>query len=300
MGNLDLNNNDIINVADLHAETISSPNSPDVYANGQRLVLAAQPNATPNSAAGKAAPVPVTDSVIQIGPSTYARGGVVFYGNDATGNALAKAGAIASMGQYGPLPHEPGSNGPPGPAVNCSDFQPSGNGLQDSNYGFKISKHFTLQQLIVGSNLIVGQQGRTAVQIACALKALATNILDPIYDHQPFIINSGFRTLANNSSTAGASKTSDHLIGCAADITVQHGADGPNLDLYKWIIKSGLPFSQIIAYQNSSSGQYSQWIHVAFNGAHPSGGFRCAYKPQGGTYSAGGNSGENLPAILKP
>ena len=66
---------------------------------------------------------------------------------------------------------------------------------------------------------------------------------------------SGYRSKELNDAVGG-SKTSDHLIGAAADITT------PEVDLetlFEWIIQEGLPFRQVIFYPQQ------QFIHISIN-----------------------------------
>ena len=299
-GSMDLANNNIINAGDVHATSISSPLSPDVLANNQPIVIQTTPTSqSPSTSAGANAVVPITEKPIQIGPSTFSQGGIVFYGQDSVGAALARDAETASMGEYGALPHELPCNDPPGKPAQCSDFHLNGDGLLDSDYMLKISQHFILRQLCVNSN-IVSQLGLTAKDIGCNLKALAVNVLDPVWNHQQFRINSGFRSLAHNLDVAGSAKNSDHLTGAAADITT--GTTEGDIALFKWIISSGIPFSCII-YE---SGVNTKWIHIAFNGHKHDGtgslsrDTRCMWKPIGQAYQWGGYQGEKLPPELRP
>ena len=303
---LDLAGNNITNVSDLSTNTISKPISPDVFANGRAIVLSAEPKTSPDTSAGKAAPVPITMDPIQIAPSTFAQNGVVYYSSDSTGKALIKSSELNDMGQYGPLPHEPPFNGKYNPVVDCGIFKDSGTGLETSDYNLQISRYFNLRYLCPREN-IVAQRGRTSSQIACSLKDLASKILDPIYDHYKFIVSSGFRSVENNSSTTStsgqsASTTSDHCIGCAADIQLMgtNGSDySQNVNMFKWIINNGIPFSQLIIYDDQT-GKTGRLVHIAFNGKIINSTVRICYAPVGGGYIYGGQNGESLPANLRP
>lgn len=71
-------------------------------------------------------------------------------------------------------------------------------------------------------------------------------------------ITSGYRSPAYNAKVGGASKTSDHMRGVAADIQV---AGMAARTVYETLKSSGMDFRQVI-YERSGS---SQWVHVSFN-----------------------------------
>jgi uncharacterized Zn-binding protein involved in type VI secretion len=153
----------------------------------------------------------------------------------------------------------------------------------------QISKYFTLAD---AKMTFVAQRGFTAQQIACNWVNLCVKILDPVYDNFKFKkgpLNSGFRTLTYNRQI-GSKDTSDHTKGAAADISL--GSQEMNKVMFKWILSSNLPFSQLIFEGN--------WVHVAFNGNGPKGNARVMYTYTGRRPISAGNNGENLPADLKP
>jgi GH24 family phage-related lysozyme (muramidase) len=124
---------------------------------------------------------------------------------------------------------------------------------------FALSKNFTLGALTKnGSRPIIPQQGASIQEIVCNLKGLSENCLEPIRNMYPnMILTSGFRRPGDVSAS---SKTSDHYIGCAADIVI------PNLDRaghYEAIqkIQATVPYDQLLLeYQGAST----VWIHVSF------------------------------------
>ncbi len=82
-------------------------------------------------------------------------------------------------------------------------------------------------------------------------------VLDPLREAygKPITTNSGYRSPALNKVTKGASKTSQHMTGEAADITVKSKEGN------KWLfdyIKDNLPYDQLIDEYNYS------WVHVSF------------------------------------
>jgi len=124
---------------------------------------------------------------------------------------------------------------------------------------FILSKNFTLSALTKNnSRPIIAQQGLSIQEIVCNLKGLAENCLEPIRNLYPnMVITSGFR---RPEDVVGSSKTSDHYLGCAADIVI------PNFDReghYEAIqkIQKVIPYNQLLLeYQGSNT----VWIHVSF------------------------------------
>ncbi len=109
--------------------------------------------------------------------------------------------------------------------------------------------------------------GLTDPKVGPALAALASTILDPIRDHvgRPIRVNSGYRSPALNAATPGASKTSQHVLGQAADIAIVGGSEADLWALWRWIgWESGLSFGQVIfedARPDDPTG--GAWIHVS-------------------------------------
>lgn len=124
---------------------------------------------------------------------------------------------------------------------------------------FTLSNNFTLGIMTKnGSRPVVAQQGLSIQEIVCNLKGLAENCLEPIKNLYPnMVITSGFR---RPGDVPNSSKTSDHYLGCAADIII------PNLTRqghYEAIqqIQALIPYDQLLLeYQGSST----TWIHVSF------------------------------------
>lgn len=122
-----------------------------------------------------------------------------------------------------------------------------------------ISPNFRLRDLTGGKALPLEYVGLKDVEIACNLKALATNVLEPIKAKYPnMIINSGWRTII----AKGAGAKSDHPKGMAADISFSK-LFVPLVDVAKDIAKTVPCGQMILEYTANSSG----WIHVSFGGA---------------------------------
>lgn len=69
---------------------------------------------------------------------------------------------------------------------------------------------------------------------------------------KPVMINSGFRSKAVNDSV-GSKDTSQHRIGCAADLRVPGMTPD---EVVRAIIASGLPYDQIIR-------EFDSWTHIS-------------------------------------
>lgn len=163
----------------------------------------------------------------------------------------------------------------------------------DSDLTTQVSKYFKLSDCKMVPIDVPDVTSATATvltkcQVAQNWTNLCNSILDPVYEKYKFKINSGFRTVKYNQSI-GSKDTSDHCTGCAADISIGRGED--NIPLFKYILKSGLPFSQLIYEGN--------WVHVAFNGKGPKGAAKIMYTFDGKNPQIAGQNGENLPTQLK-
>lgn len=120
-------------------------------------------------------------------------------------------------------------------------------------------KYFTIKELCKSS---IGKakniDNTPDSKILKNLKQLIDNILDPLRKEygKPIIVNSGYRCPALNEAVGG-SKTSHHMLGLAADITV--GSPIKNKQLFDLIQKLDLPYDQLI------DEKQFQWVHVSFS-----------------------------------
>ena len=111
-----------------------------------------------------------------------------------------------------------------------------------------------------------GTKQFTAQEIVCNLKALCVNILGPVNENIVRIgkacsLNSGYRNYVPN----GGSVTSQHLIGCAVDLSI-----GGNFG-YKVMFDAAnklagiLPYDQLLLeYRDRNDGRIN-WIHISYN-----------------------------------
>ena len=124
-----------------------------------------------------------------------------------------------------------------------------------------LSRHFTLAELTRSQTAererIPNQPGSGETDLLCAL---CTAVLDPLRDAvgRPIKVNSGYRGPALNRRIGG-STSSQHMQGKAADI---QSPGTQVLELFKLVIRLGLPFDQII-YE--AQNENTKWVHVSHN-----------------------------------
>ena len=97
-------------------------------------------------------------------------------------------------------------------------------------------------------------------QVLGNIKALVLNVLDPLRARigRPIIITSGYRSQRVNE-LVGGSKTSQHLLGKAADIHIQ-GYTPQQMDMVYRTIQMYYDFDQLIFYPSKNI------IHISWNG----------------------------------
>jgi len=121
----------------------------------------------------------------------------------------------------------------------------------------QLTAHFTLDELTRSE--LASRQGLDNTPDALTvgnLTALCGNILEPLRLKldKPIQILSGYRSHVVNLKIGGA-KTSQHLIGQAADIIVS----GMSVqELFDFIVSAGLPFDQVIQ-------EFDTWVHVSYS-----------------------------------
>lgn len=119
-------------------------------------------------------------------------------------------------------------------------------------------KFFTIKELCRSKTAKeYGIDNTPTPQAVESMTRLIEVVLDPLREAygKPIKVNSGFRSKELNDVLPGASKTSQHMRGEAADITV-YTKEGN-----KWLfdyIKNNLPFDQLI-----NEYDYS-WVHVSY------------------------------------
>lgn len=120
-----------------------------------------------------------------------------------------------------------------------------------------LSPHFTLAELTVSQTASrKGLDNTPPAAVISALRGLCVNLLEPIRTGlgKPVVVTSGYRSPAVNRA-CGGSKTSQHVLGQAADFTVP---DMSNMELARWI-RDHCQYDQLI-YEFGESG----WIHASW------------------------------------
>jgi hypothetical protein len=116
----------------------------------------------------------------------------------------------------------------------------------------QLSEHFTLEELTATShrqfdNTPNASELANLVRLAAFLEQVKTAL-----GGKPVMINSGFRSKAVNDSV-GSRDTSQHRIGCAADIRVPGMT--PN-EVVKAIMASDIGYDQLIR-------EFDSWTHIS-------------------------------------
>ena len=122
-----------------------------------------------------------------------------------------------------------------------------------------LSPHFTFEELTRTSQTALQATNRAEAQAFLpALRELAAMLETPRrWFDRPMKINSGFRGPAVNAATSGASPTSQHSLGQAADIEIP-GVD--DAELHRWIVmESGLRYGQCILERPPGRS----WVHLS-------------------------------------
>lgn len=119
------------------------------------------------------------------------------------------------------------------------------------------SRYFSLEELVNTSittiaNNIPGWDSLENLLILCE------KILDPLREAygKPIIVNSGYRSRYVNHVVGGVS-SSQHLLGCAADLSVNSNSSLP--ELFDLVQELNLPFDQLIYYKKR------HFIHVSWS-----------------------------------
>ncbi len=154
------------------------------------------------------------------------------------------------------------------------------------NDNIRLSTHFQLGQLSSHAKLskcaVRPFNGLSTDQIVQNLQLLAQNCLEPMFKKNPTIwVNSGFRSYVPKSP--GASKTSQHMLGQAADCQFRIAASD-YYDLAVWC-KNNLPaYDQLILEYSGNN----PWIHISYDKTKANGGRKDVKtcKP-GGSYMSG-------------
>ncbi len=119
----------------------------------------------------------------------------------------------------------------------------------------KLGKYFSLSELTRTNKNLPNVPNSEQIE---NLKKLVENVLDPLREKygKPIRINSCFRSQAVNKAVKGA-VNSEHLSGCAADITA--GNKTENCILFQ-LIRDKIP-----AWRQLIDEKDYQWVHISYN-----------------------------------
>ena len=123
-------------------------------------------------------------------------------------------------------------------------------------------KYFTIKELCKSATASAkGIDNSPSSEVINNLTLLVDKILDPLRVKygKPITVNGAYRCPELNAAVGG-SKTSQHMTGQAADITV--GTPDQNKKLFQLIIDMNLPFDQLIDEKNF------RWVHVSYSPRH--------------------------------
>lgn len=210
--------------------------------------------------------------------------GIIYYDDTPEGHKAAAEDQQATQGggDVGEATQPPSEEPFPPSTTDCSTYTDALWDTACSNY-YKFA-HMKYKPQANGS--------LTAAHVACNWQKLCKNILDPIKKEFPGLsISSGYRSPSYNASIGG-SNSSDHVYACAADIQLLSGDAVENAKkLFKWIGKSGLPYSQIIFE--------GRWVHIAHGGRSSSSTKVLVTRNGKAPYQNGSANGSTLPPDLK-
>ena len=93
------------------------------------------------------------------------------------------------------------------------------------------------------------------------METLINNLLDPIREQwgAAIYVTSGFRSAPLNKAVGGVNN-SQHLLGCAADLSVKSVAG--NNALFDMIRRSKLKWTQLISEKTTPQG--CGWVHISY------------------------------------
>ena len=116
----------------------------------------------------------------------------------------------------------------------------------------KITEHFTLEELTHTDHREFDNTPNDAERANLERLALFLEQVKATLGGKPIMVNSAFRSKKVNDAV-GSKDTSQHRIGCAADIRVPGMTPD---EVVKAVIASGLEFDQIIR-------EFDRWTHIS-------------------------------------
>lgn len=116
----------------------------------------------------------------------------------------------------------------------------------------QLSEHFTLEELTHTDHRELSNEPNESETENLKRLAEFLEQVKTVLGGKPVMVNSAFRSKAVNDAV-GSKDTSQHRIGCAADIRIP-GME-PN-DVVKAVIASGIEYDQIIR-------EFDRWTHIS-------------------------------------
>ena len=116
----------------------------------------------------------------------------------------------------------------------------------------QLSEHFTLEELTHTDHRELSNEPNESETKNLQRLAEFLEQIKELLDGSPIMVNSAFRSKAVNDAV-GSKDTSQHRIGCAADIRV------PGLipdEVVRAVIASELPYDQVIR-------EFDRWTHIS-------------------------------------
>ena len=125
----------------------------------------------------------------------------------------------------------------------------------------KLSEHFHLSEFVTSQTAARRKIDNTPPPaVIDALRALCVNILEPVRKQfGPVMVSSGYRSPALNRAVGG-SKSSQHVLGQAADIECPGVS---NATLARWILANCKPDQVILEFYTPGQPN-SGWVHVSW------------------------------------
>lgn len=131
-----------------------------------------------------------------------------------------------------------------------------------------LSKNFTLEELTASPTAKAkGIDNTPTEKVIAELTKLAKTVLQPIREAygKPIIVSSGYRCPALNTAVKGA-KTSQHMLGQAADIKTKSDNPKDNKELFDIAVKL-MKEGKIVTGQIIDEYNYD-WVHISTPGGH--------------------------------
>jgi hypothetical protein len=115
-----------------------------------------------------------------------------------------------------------------------------------------MTPHFTFEEMTATSHREFDNTPNEQEQTNLKRLAEFLEVVKTALGGKPIMVNSAFRSKAVNDSV-GSKDTSQHRVGCAADIRVPGMTPD---EVVRTVIDSGLPYDQIIR-------EFNSWTHIS-------------------------------------